>query len=117
MLLSTITDCSDAHIIPLSKVFEWIIDETASRMSADESITAGVLPAPTPIAGLPLEYAAFTIPGPPVASMQSASRITVWVSSSDGTSIQLMMPSGAPAFTAASSTILAAAMVDAFARG
>ena len=55
MLLSTMTDCSEAHIIPLSNVFEWIIEETASRISADESITAGVLPAPTPIAGFPLE--------------------------------------------------------------
>ena len=117
MLLSTMTDCSEAQIIPLSNVFEWIIEETASRISAEESITAGVLPAPTPIAGLPLEYAALTIPGPPVASMQSASRITVCVSSSDGTSIQPMMPSGAPAATAASSTTLAAAIVEPFALG
>ena len=43
------------------------------------------------------EYAAFTMPGPPVARMMSASFITVFVSSRDGTSIQPMMPSGAPA--------------------
>ena len=37
--------------------------------------------------------------------------------SSEGTSIQPMMPSGAPALTAASSTTFAAAMVQPFARG
>ena len=57
------------------------------------------------------------MPGPPVARMISASFITVLVSSRDGTSIQPMMPSGAPAFTAASRTTFAAAMVQAFARG
>ena len=78
---------------------------------------AGVLPAPTPNAGLPLEYAALTIPGPPVARMMSASFITVFVSSREGISIQSMMPSGAPASTAASSTSFAAAMVEFFAFG
>jgi hypothetical protein len=78
---------------------------------------AGVLPAPTPRAGLPLEYAAFTIPGPPVAKMVSASFISRLVISRDGASIQLMIPSGAPAATAASSTILAAAVVLFLARG
>ena len=57
------------------------------------------------------------MPGPPVARMMSASFITVLVSSRLGTSIQPMMPSGAPAFTAASSTTFAAAMVHFFARG
>ena len=73
-------------------------------ISAELSIIAGVLPAPTPIAGFPLEYAAFTIPGPPVARIQSASRITVWVSSREGMSIHPIIPSGAPAATAASRT-------------
>ena len=49
--------------------------------------------------------------------MQSESFITVCVSSRDGTSIQLMMPSGAPALTAASRTSFAAAIVLFFARG
>ncbi len=49
--------------------------------------------------------------------MISASFISVLVSSRDGTSIQPMIPSGAPAFTAASKTILAAAIVQSFARG
>ena len=52
-----------------------------------------------------------------MASVISASFITVFVSSRDGTSIQPMIPSGAPAFTAASRTILAAAIVQAFAAG
>ena len=63
---------------------------------------AGTLPAPTPIAGLPEEYAARTMPGPPVARMMSASFITLLVKSKEGSSIQPMMSLGAPAFTAAS---------------
>ena len=43
--------------------------------------------------------------------------MTSWVRSRDGTSIQPMIFSGAPAFTAASRTIFAAAMVLCFARG
>ena len=78
---------------------------------------AGVLPAPTPSAGFPLEYAALTMPGPPVAKMMSASFITRLVISRLGTSIQSMMFSGAPAATAASSTTFAAAIVDFFALG
>ncbi len=90
---------------------------TASRISAVSSMIAGVLPAPTPTAGFPLEYAAFTIPGPPVARMISASFIIRLVISRLGTSIQPMISSGAPAATAASNTIFAAAMVHPFARG
>ncbi len=77
----------------------------------------GVLPGPTPSAGFPEEYADLTIPGPPVARISSESLITVVVSSNDGTSIHPMIPSGAPAFTAASRTTFAAAIVDAFAAG
>ena len=47
--------CSEAQIIPLSKVLEWMMEFTASRISAVSSIIAGVLPAPTPRAGVPLE--------------------------------------------------------------
>ncbi len=75
-------DCSEAQIIPLSNVLEWIIELTAITMSAVSSMMAGVLPAPTPSAGLPLEYADLTIPGPPVARMMSASFISRLVSSS-----------------------------------
>ena len=57
------------------------------------------------------------MPGPPVARMMSASAMTRLVSSREGASIQPKRPSGAPAFTAASSTTLAAAMVHFLARG
>ena len=114
---STITDCSDAQIIPLSKVFEWIIELTAIIISADSSITAGTFPAPTPSAGLPLEYAALTIPAPPVAKIISDELINIFVNSNDGTSIHEIIFFGAPAFTAASNTILAASIVDFFALG
>ena len=57
-------------------------------------------PVPAPLA--PEEYAARTIPGPPVARMQSLSRMTRLVISRDGSSIQPMISSGAPARTAAS---------------
>jgi len=110
-------DCSDAQIMPLSNVLECRMELTATFTSADSSIIAGVLPAPTPSAGLPEEYAALTMPGPPVARMMSASFIAMLVSSSEGTSTHEMMSSGAPAATAASSTTFAAAMVDFFARG
>ncbi|MPM88759.1 hypothetical protein SDC9_135863 [bioreactor metagenome] len=49
--------------------------------------------------------------------MISASFISVFVMSRLGTSIQLIIPSGAPAFTAASNTIFAASIVQAFALG
>ena len=41
--------------MPLSKVLDIRIEATARLMSACSSITAGALPAPTPIAGLPDE--------------------------------------------------------------
>ena len=117
ILSTNITDCSDAHIIPLSNVFECIIEFTASSISADSSIIAGVFPAPTPSAGFPLEYADFTIPGPPVAKIVSTDCINIFVNSNDGTSIHAIIPSGAPAFTAASNTIFAASIVDFLALG
>ena len=111
------TDCSDAQIMPLSKVLEWITEFTAIRISAESSMIAGVFPGPTPRAGFPEEYAAVTMPGPPVARIVSAERISSLVSSMLGSSIQEMIPSGAPAFTAASRTTFAAAMVHFFALG
>ena len=94
-----------------------MIEFTASVISAESSITAGVLPAPTPSAGFPLEYAALTIPGPPVARIMSASFIKRLVISRDGTSTQPIISFGAPASTAASRTIFAAAIVEPFALG
>ena len=103
--------------MPLSNVLLCIIELTAKTISAESSMIAGVLPAPTPRAGLPEEYAALTMPGPPVAKMISASFMRRFVISRLGTSIQEMMFSGAPAATAASRMTLAAAIVDLRARG
>ena len=58
-----------------------------------------------------------TIPGPPVARIISASFISVSVNSSEGISIQPIIPFGAPAFTAASRTTFAASIVERFALG
>ena len=69
------------------------------------------------MAGFPLEYAALTIPGPPVAKIVSASFITIFVKSKDGASIQSIIPSGAPALTAASNIIFAACILEFFALG
>ena len=88
-----------------------MIEFTARIISAESSITAGTLPAPTPSAGLPLLYAALTIPGPPVAKIISADCIKRFVKSNDGTSIQEIISSGAPASTAASNTTFAASIV------
>ena len=49
--------------------------------------------------------------------MISALFITSFVNSNDGTSIQPMIPAGAPASTAASRTTFAAAIVEFLARG
>ena len=103
--------------MPLSKVLEWMIEFTAFTMSQLGSRIAEALPAPTPRAGVPELYAAFTMPGPPVARMMSASFMRRFVLGRDGASIQPMMPSGAPALTAASSTSFAAAIVQPLARG
>ena len=58
-----------------------------------------------------------TMPGPPVARMMSAERMSSLVSSSEGAAIQSMMPSGAPAATAASRMMRAASIVHFLARG
>lgn len=50
---STITACSEAQIMPLSKVLDRMMEFTAIFTLAVASTTTGVLPAPTPMAGLP----------------------------------------------------------------
>ena len=55
MSLSIITACSEAQIIPLSKVFDIIKSFTASLIFADFSIKQGTFPGPTPRAGFPEE--------------------------------------------------------------
>ena len=47
------TLCSEAQIMPLSNVLEWMTELTASLTSQELSMMAGVLPGPTPRAGLP----------------------------------------------------------------
>ncbi len=49
------TDCSEAQMTPLSKVFDKSTELTAVLMSAVSSMITGVLPGPTPIAGFPEE--------------------------------------------------------------
>ena len=69
------------------------------------------MPAPTPRAGLPHEYAAFTIALPPVARIVATPGwfMRAPVAASDGVSTHWMQCSGAPAATAASRTMRAAA--------
>ena len=55
MLSRTVTDCSEAQIIPLSNVLEWMIEFTAILISAVSSMITGVFPGPTPSAGFPEE--------------------------------------------------------------
>src|SRR5579862_3536525 len=98
------TVCSEAQMVPLSKVLEMIMSTTAAFRSADFSKYTGVFPAPTPRAGLPELYAAFTTPGPPVASIKPTAlcRIKKALSARVGDSTQVNTPSGAPCFTAVS---------------
>mmetsp|Transcript_12608 Transcript_12608/g.36532 ORF Transcript_12608/g.36532 Transcript_12608/m.36532 type:complete len:202 (+) Transcript_12608:2113-2718(+) len=89
------------------------MDPTASLRFAVSSTRMGALPEPTPSAGLPVEYDAFTMPGPPVARMMfTSSCFITWSDTSmDGCSIHSRKPSGAPASTPASWQSLTAATV------
>ena len=75
----------------------------ASSRSAEVSTSTGTLPGPTPKAGLPLEYAALTMPAPPVERMTPVRswRIRALVPSMVALSTHWMMSSGAPASSAA----------------
>ena len=57
--------------MPLSNDFEATTSLTARRSLAVRSMKAGTLPAPTPRAGLPQEYAALTMALPPVARISA----------------------------------------------
>ena len=96
--------------MPLSNDFDTIKSFTARLIFAVFSIYEGTLPAPTPKAGLPVEYADFTMPGPPVARTIATPGwfINIDVASIDGFSIHWIQFSGAPAAIAASRTIRAA---------
>ena len=111
MASSRMTACSEAHTMPLSNAFESTMSLTARPTLALFSMKAGTLPAPTPSAGLPQEYAARTMAFPPVARMSATPGwfISSPDASSEGSSTHWMQFAGAPAATAASRTILAAA--------
>src|SRR5258706_1014777 len=66
---SQTTACSEAQMVPLSKVFPVKMSCTALGTSAVLSMKTGTFPGPTPNAGFPDEYAARTSPMPPVARM------------------------------------------------
>ena len=70
------TEFSDEHDVALSKVLERAIFAAASARSALASTIDTTLPWPTPIAGLPLEYAARMFACEPVAAIRSAWRIS-----------------------------------------
>ena len=55
MLSRTVTCCSAAQIMPLSKVLEWMVEATAWSMSQVSSKMTLQLPGPTPMAGVPEE--------------------------------------------------------------
>src|SRR5690348_8301974 len=113
------TACSEAQIMPLSKDFDNTMSLTARGSLALASIQAGTLPAPTPRAGLPAEYAARTMLFPPVARIVATPGwcMSAVVASTDGWSIHWMQFSGAPAATAASRTTRAASALHRCAAG
>src|SRR5690606_11725848 len=71
---------SDEHEVELSKVFEAAILCAATARSAVSSTITVTLPAPTPTAGVPLEYARRTLSWLPVTTARSASSSRRWVS-------------------------------------
>jgi hypothetical protein len=81
---------------PLSLVLLIRVFRAASAMSAVSSMTIVAFPAPTPYAGLPELYAAFTIAGPPVAMVRSAFAIRSLASGILGRSTHCSRSSGAP---------------------
>src|SRR5690606_738829 len=105
--------------MPLSKAFDSTMSLTARLSFADFSTYAGTLPAPTPSAGLPHEYAARTIALPPVARMSATPGwfMSVLVAVIDGWATHWTQCAGAPAATAASRTTRAAATEEAWAPG
>src|SRR5450759_3718753 len=90
-----------------------------AAMSAERPTSTGTLPGPTPNAGLPLEYAARTRPDPPVARITAvfSCRMSACVASVVGAVRHCMIPSGAPAATAAACSTSHASAVDRLACG
>ena len=106
--------CSLEQINPQSKLLPMIISRTAFRTSAVFSTKAGTLPGPTPMAGLPLLWAALTMLVPPVDKIMltRGSFISAAAALIPGSERQLISPSGAPALTAASANTFTDASVQ-----
>ena len=120
LITSSVTiDCSEAQITPLSKVLLSIILLTAFLISALLSINAGPFPGPTPIAGVPELYAAFTIASPPVARINEVFLcfISSCVACNVGVFITPISPFGAPFLSAAFIKYSAVLIIQSFAFG
>ena len=89
----------------------------ASFRSYPRSRTTGGFPGPTPYAGVPLEYAAFTIPLPPVAITRSHASISACEFASVTSLSTWIRSAGAPHFTIASRMRFTVWVVDFAARG
>ncbi len=87
----------------MSKLAPSTMSFAAFSMFAVASTRAGGLPAPAPIAFLPLDSTAFTMPGPPVATRRRTSLccIIALVFSIDGSITVTIRFGGAPAATSA----------------
>ena len=104
MTLSTaMTSFSAVQGRLLSKLAPSTMSFAAFAMSALASTRAGGLPAPAPIAFLPLDSTACTMPGPPVATSSRTSLccIIALVFSMDGSATVTIRFGGAPAATRA----------------
>ena len=75
------TAFSDEHEVALSNIFEARIFRAASARSAVSSMITGTLPAPTPIAGVPLIAARRTLSSEPVTTTRSAAFISASIES------------------------------------
>jgi hypothetical protein len=107
------------HSTELSNALLVTSFSAARPRSAVASTRTGTFPGPTPMAGLPEEYAARTTGTPPVARMTSvrSSVISASMSGMDGSSTTCTTPSGAPADTAARPSAPAASEQQSFASG
>src|SRR6185369_5003133 len=116
---STITACSEAQMVPLSKHLPVRMSCTALGTSAERSMNAGTLPGPTPNAGLPEEYAARTRPMPPVARMTAV--LLCFIKASVPSMVAVVMQpaasAGMPALIPASRIVLKVSLMQRAADG
>ena len=114
---TAITELSAEQDAARSNVFEMRIFSAASTMSAVSSTVITALPAPTPKAGVPLEYAAPTIAAPPVARMRSHCFISSFVFSSETMPTSCTRSAGAPIFSSAARMLSIIILLVSFALG